>query len=184
VVKRIVAPCGSAAGRQHPESEHRVLGNDLTMHRLVEVPNRVTALILAAIGAVAAVSYTSAQTPTDPQRSKQMKIKIDSKNFIAVLDDNATAAAFKALLPMKVEMTELNGNEKYARLSGKLPTKDSNPGTIHTGDLMVYGSNTVVLFYKTFPTSYEYTRLGRVKDATGLAESVGSGNVTVTFAVE
>ncbi len=113
-----------------------------------------------------------------------MKIRIGSKNFIAVLDDNATAAAFKALLPMTVEMTELNGNEKYARLSGNLPTKAANPGTIQTGDLMIYGSKTLVLFYKTFPTSYEYTRLGRVKDTTGLAEAVGSGAVTVTFAVD
>lgn len=109
--------------------------------------------------------------------------RIGSKNFIAILDDNATAAAFKALLPMTVEMTELNGNEKYAPLSGNLPTKNANPGTIQTGDLMmIYGSKTVVLFYKTFPTSYEYTRLGRVRDTTGLAEVVGSGSVTVAFA--
>ena len=81
-------------------------------------------------------------------------------------------------------MTELNGNEKYARLSENLPTKASNPGTIQTGDLMIYGSKTLVLFYKTFPTSYEYTRLGRVKDATGLAEAVGSAAVTVTFAMD
>jgi hypothetical protein len=126
----------------------------------------------------------SAQTPTPAERSKQLKIKIGSKNFIAILDENATAAAFKALLPMVVEMTELNGNEKYARLSGNLPTKAANPGTIQTGDVMIYGSKTLVLFYKTFPTSYEYTRLGRVKDTTGLAEAVGSGAVTVTFAVD
>ena len=66
-----------------------------------------------------------------------MKVRIGSKNFIALLDNNATAAAFKALLPLTVEMTELNGNEKYARLSGNLPTKSSNPGTIQTGDLMI-----------------------------------------------
>ena len=113
-----------------------------------------------------------------------MKIKIGVKTFIAILDENATAAAFKALLPMTVEMTELNGNEKHARLSGKLPTKDSNPGTIQAGDLMIYGSKTLVLFYKTFPTSYEYTRLGRVKNGAGLDDAVGSGSVTVTFAVE
>ena len=145
---------------------------------------RVTALVVAVICAVVLVPRASAQTPTPVERSKQMKIRIGSKNFIAVLDDNATAAAFKALLPMTVEMTELNGNEKYARLSGNLPTKDANPRTIHAGDLMIYGSKTLVLFYKTFPTSYEYTRLGRVKDTTGLAEAVGAPTVTVTFAVD
>ena len=113
-----------------------------------------------------------------------MKIRIGSKNFIAVLENNATAAAFKARLPMTVGMTELNGNEKYFRLSENLPTNATNPGTIQAGDLMIYGSNTLVLFYKSFATSYEYTRLGRIKDTTSLAEAVGSGGVTVTLAVD
>jgi hypothetical protein len=152
--------------------------------RMPSTEKRVTALLVLLICVAVLVPRASAEAPTPFERSKQLKIKIGAKNFIAILDDNATAAAFEALLPMTVEMTELNGNEKYARLSGRLPTKDANPGTIQTGDLMIYGSKTVVLFYKTFPTSYEYTRLGRVKDTAGLAEAVGSGAVRVTFGVD
>ena len=85
---------------------------------------------------------------------------------------------------MTVNMSELNGNEKYFRLSRNLPANASNPGTIQTGDLMIYGSNTLVFFYKSFPTSYDYTRLGRIKDTTGLAAAFGSGSATVTFEVE
>ncbi len=140
-------------------------------------------LAIAVICAVGLFHGASAQTPT-PVEVKQVKIKIGSKTFIAILEDNATAAAFKVLLPLTVEMTELNGNEKYARLYVNLPTKATNPGTIQTGDLMIYGSRTLVLFYKTFPTSYDYTRLGRIQDTTGLAAAVGSGTVTVTFAVD
>ena len=113
--------------------------------------------------------------------STQMRIKIGSKTFHATLDENATATAFKAMLPLTVDMQELNGNEKLYRLPNKLPTKASNPGKIENGDLMLYGANTVVLFYKSFPTSYSYTRLGRINDPAGLASAVGSGNVTVTF---
>ena len=113
-----------------------------------------------------------------------MKIKIGTRTFTATLYDNATATGFKSLLPITVNMTELNGNEKYVDLPGNLPTKASNPGTIQAGDLMLYGSSTLVLFYKTFSTSYNYTRLGRIEDTTRLAAAVGSGNVAVTFESE
>ena len=114
----------------------------------------------------------------------KMRIKIGTKTFAATLYDNATAAAFKSLLPMTVNMVDLNGNEKYFDLPGNLPTNASNPRTIQSGDLMIYGSNTLVLFYKTFATSYSYTKLGRINDTEGLAATVGSGNVTVTYELE
>lgn len=114
----------------------------------------------------------------------KMRIKIGTNTFPVTLYDNATAAAFKSLLPMTVNMGELNGNEKYFDLSGNLSTNASNPRMIQSGDLMIYGSNTLVLFYKTFPTSYSYTRLGRINDTEGLAAAVGSGNVTVTYELE
>jgi hypothetical protein len=118
-----------------------------------------------------------------PTGSK-MRIKIGTKTFPATLYDNATASAFKSRLPMTVNMVDLNGNEKYFDLPGKLPTNASNPRTIQSGDLMLYGSNTLVLFYETFATSYSYTRLGRINDTDGLAAAVGSGNVTVTYELE
>lgn len=85
---------------------------------------------------------------------------------------------------MTVNMVELNGNEKYVDLPGNLPTNASNPGTIQTGDLMLYGSSTLVLFYKTLSTSYSYTRIGRIDDPSGLAAAVGSGNIRVTYELE
>ena len=52
---------------------------------------------------------------------------------------------------------------------------------IQVGDLMLYGSDCVVLFYETFQTSYSYTRLGSLDNPSELAASLGSGNVSVTF---
>jgi len=111
-----------------------------------------------------------------------MKIKIGNSTFTATLYDNATATAFKSLLPLTLNMVELNGNEKYADLSRSIPINASNPGTIQNGDLMLYGSSTVVLFYKTFSTSYSYTRIGKIDNVEGLATAVGfDNNVAVTF---
>ena len=113
--------------------------------------------------------------------SMKLKISVGTNVFTATLNNNATATAFKAKLPITVSMSELNGNEKYFDLSYSLPTNALNPGTIQTGDLMMYGANTLVLFYKTFSTSYNYTRLGHIDNPSGLAAILGSGNVTVTF---
>ena len=156
-------------------------------------PFLITLLVLtiitsfASYGKVAPVpSSTNSQNNcnnTDTMSNK-IRIKIGSSSFTATLSDNITATTFKALLPMIINMTELNGNEKYFNLSNSLPANASNPSTIQTGDLMLYGSNTLVLFYKKFSTSYSYTKLGRVDDSAGLAAALGSGNVTVTFELQ
>jgi hypothetical protein len=121
---------------------------------------------------------------TTPMVNGKIKITVNSQTFTATLLDNNSAKAFKDMLPMTVEMIELNRNEKYVRLPENLPTNASNPGTIRSGDLMLYCSNTVVLFYEGLNTSYSYTRLGKIDDPTGLVNALGAGNVTVTFEME
>lgn len=113
--------------------------------------------------------------------NSKIRIKIGSSTFSATLLNNDTVTAFKALLPMTINMVELNGNEKYFNLSANLPTNTSNPSAIQTGDLMMYGAKTLVLFYKSFSTSYNYTSLGHIDDTTGLSTAVGDGNVSITF---
>lgn len=108
-------------------------------------------------------------------------ITVKRKNFSATLQDNETAKAFKAMLPLTLDMSELNGNEKYYYLSDSLPTNSSRPSGINNGDIMLYGSSCLVIFYESFSTSYSYTPIGKIDDPTGLAAALGSGSVQVTF---
>jgi hypothetical protein len=74
----------------------------------------------------------------------------------------------------------LKGN----KLNENLPINSSRPDIIHSGDIMLYGSNCVVLFYETFSTSYSYTPLGYIENPMDLSEAIGNGSVDVVFDIQ
>lgn len=123
------------------------------------------------------------ENPENQGEGENMKlmIKVGSTTFTATLASNETAKAFRAMLPMTINMSELNNNEKYYYLPNNLPTVSSIPNTINNGDIMLYGSNCLVLFYKTFSTSYSYSKIGAVDNPSELQKILGTGSVTVTF---
>ncbi|WP_053162534.1 cyclophilin-like fold protein [Pseudomonas brassicacearum] len=110
-----------------------------------------------------------------------MWMTVGEQRFAITLADNAAARALVALLPLTLDMSDLNRNEKYATLPQALPAKANQPGTIRNGDLMLYGSDTLVVFYTNFNSTYAYTRLGQVDDTAKLAQALGRRSVQVTF---
>ena len=102
---------------------------------------------------------------------------INGKEYIIVLEDSETVKSFTNILPKEFNMSELNGNEKYVYLDNPLPTNPSNPKQINAGDVMLYGNNCLVIFYKSFETSYSYTKIGHIDNLPDL----GNGNVIVKF---
>ena len=113
-----------------------------------------------------------------------MKITIGTSVFTATLTDNETTKAFQEMLPMTINMSELNGNEKFFYFASTLPSNASPGGAIKVGDLMFYGNNCLVLFYENLNTSYSYSRLGKIDNTTGLVAALGSGNVTIKLELE
>lgn len=116
-----------------------------------------------------------------PPKSNTMKITIGSTVFTATLVTSATVTAFKVMLPLTLSMSDFNGNEKVIGLQSSLTTTPVNPGTIQIGDIMLYGSSSLVLFYETFSTSYSYTKIGRIDNTAALKAALGKGNVTIKF---
>ena len=104
-----------------------------------------------------------------------MKIIINNSEYVVDLEDNDTARVLVSMLPLELNMSELNGNEKYVYFDESLPTNSYNPKTINAGDVMLFGDNCLVIFYKSFDTSYSYTKIGHINNLGDL----GSGNIKV-----
>ena len=112
----------------------------------------------------------------------QYYIKLNGKEFEFEFKDTEVANQIKSKLPFTVKMTNLNGNEVYYQFSGEsFTTNHKSVGTINIGDIYLYQSNYLVLFYKTFTTSYSYTEIGKLKDATGLDTIIGSSDIEVEW---
>lgn len=114
----------------------------------------------------------------------KLNIRIGEKSYQATLVNNKTTEAFQAMLPLTLDMTDYNSNEKKFDLSVNLPTQVEDIGTIHEGDILLWGNHTIVLFYKSFKTQYRYTKIGKLDDAQGLASVLGKSDVKVRFEME
>ena len=82
---------------------------------------------------------------------------------------------------MTIIMSEFNGNEKYYHFREAQPSKPEHIGQIKTGDIMLFGDDCLVVFYKDFKTTYSYTRIGHIENAADLEQTLGRGRVTITF---
>ena len=116
-------------------------------------------------------------TEGDNNMSFNINVVIGDKTYNAVLEENNTTQYFMNMLPQKYNMSELNGNEKYVYLDETLPTNSYNPKHIEKGDLMLYGNNCIVVFYKSFDTPYSYTKIGHIENLPDL----GDKDIDISF---
>ena len=106
-----------------------------------------------------------------------IKVIVGGKTYNAKIEENETAQSLVNMLPLELNMSELNGNEKYIYLDKTLPTNSYSPKHIEVGDIMLYGNDCLVVFYKSFDTPYSYTKIGHIKNFVDL----GSKNVVIKF---
>ncbi|MBR1777160.1 MAG: hypothetical protein IJ752_01055 [Alphaproteobacteria bacterium] len=110
-----------------------------------------------------------------------MKMIVEDQTFEVVLEQNETAASFLKMLPLTVEMADLNANEKYRYLDKALPSAPEYVGQIASGDVMLFGNDCLVIFYKSFQTSYPYTKIGRIAGLPDLKSLSEPNTVRVVF---
>lgn len=143
-----------------------------------------TSFAAAMLGLALAQAFAvppAAAGESGPPEERRMWMTVGERRFAITLADNEAARAFAAMLPLTLDMPDLNGNEKHVKLPKALPANASRPGTIRNGDLMLWGADTLVVFYLTFDSPYSYTRLGRIDDPAALPRVLGRGQVRIAF---
>lgn len=99
------------------------------------------------------------------QRGMTKELIIDGRSFQLDFEVNETTEELLKKLPLSLTMADLHHNEKYVYLSEPLSTAPEKVGRIEKGDVLLFGSDCLVIFYESFDTEYSYTRLGKIREA-------------------
>ena len=151
----------------------------------VTVQSENSSVMMQSDSSVSSVVSDKQEVTTAEQHEEKeangMQIAVGDKQFPVNLESSDTLTALTEMLPLTLDMSELNGNEKYYYLYTSLPSSPEKVGHISEGDIMLYGDSCLVVFYERFDTSYSYTKIGNISDTSELADALGKDGVTVTF---
>lgn len=112
-----------------------------------------------------------------------INISINGQHFLAKLYDNQTTQELMELFPITITMDDLNQNEKFYYLDQSLSVDSQRIKQIQKGDIMLFGSNCLVIFYEDLKTSYSYTKLGYIEDRESIKKVVDNGSVEVRLKI-
>ena len=125
----------------------------------------------------------TSDSETDNIGEIKMNIKIGNKTFTATLYDNSATRELVEMMkksPITIIMNDYGGFEKLGSLGKSLPT-DNHQITTSEGDIVLYNSNQIVMFYGS--NSWSYTKIGKIDDLSGWQEALGKGEITVVFSI-
>lgn len=127
------------------------------------------------------VEQTTQTTEEEPNMTLQMSI--GTTPVRVDWEDNGSVQALEELCangPLTIQLAMYGGNEQVGSIGQRLPSNDSQT-TTQAGDIVLYTSSQVVVFYGS--NTWSYTRLGHIADksAQEMADLLGNGNVSITF---
>ncbi len=105
-----------------------------------------------------------------------------AQRFDITIVDNESGKQLYKSLPKTLKMTDLDGHSKTVKDSEILYDPDEyRPGSLESGDLMLYGIDRYELCYSNYSTGYPFTMLGKITNPTGLEEALGTAGVSITI---
>lgn len=130
------------------------------------------------------VEETPPNNPSsDNQTITQMNITVNGHTLTVTLDNNVTAQAFAAKLPITLPMMDLYGREMCYRFPDALPTDDAKTRGYELGEIVYYPPmHSFVIMYKQNGEHFQMQSIGRVQGDVSIFDGIGDVNVTFTKA--
>ena len=119
------------------------------------------------------------------EEEPMMQMKINDTPVTVAWENNASVSALKELAAdgLTIQMSMYGGFEQVGSIGQRLPSSDVQTST-SSGDIVLYSSNQLVVFYGS--NSWAYTRLGHITDKTPeeMRTLLSNGDVTITLSVQ
>lgn len=110
----------------------------------------------------------------------RMRITVGSHTLTATLENNATAQAFAAKLPITLPMMDLYGREMCYRFPEALPADEARTRGYEVGEIVYYPPmHSFVIMYAQNGERFQMQSIGRVEGNVAIFN--GIGNVDVQF---
>lgn len=110
---------------------------------------------------------------------KEMKLLIDEKELEVKWEDNASVEAINDLCPVSINMHQYGGFEQVGAI-GQSIVSDDKRITTEPGDIVLYSSNQIVIFFGN--NTWEYTKLGHINlSDSELNSLLNKENVSLTI---
>lgn len=120
-------------------------------------------------------------TKEDETANMKLTLKIDDTEVDVIWSDNDSVKALKNLAKdgLTINMSKYGGFEQVGSIGSTLPSADTRI-TTNPGDIVLYSSNQIVLFYDS--NTWSYTKLGHINlSKSELTDLLGDEDVVITL---
>lgn len=127
---------------------------------------------------VALAGQENNNNQNENEMTTRMKITVGSHTLTATLENNSTAQAFAAKMPITLPMMDLYGREMCYRFPEALPTDEARTRGYEVGEIVYYPPmHSFVIMYAQNGERFQMQSIGRVEGNVGIFDGIGDVDV-------
>ena len=163
----------------HSDEEHSSsTGNIVNIGTVTSDINTVRSLDDNINVTIALAGQENDNNQNENEMITKMRITVNGHTLTATLENNVTAQAFAAKLPITLPMMDLYGREMCYRFPEALPTDNARTRGYEVGEIVYYPPmHSFVIMYEQNGEHFQMQSIGRVEGNVGIFDGIGDVDV-------